>query len=168
VCLIVTHDPVDAVSLADRVLVLDDGRALQDATPAEVTRHPRSPWVARMLGRNAWPGRTTPDGFRLTGTGGRLVVADPLPEGTEALAIIAPEAVSVHRHRPEGSPRNVWPGTVREITATGSRLRVLITSDHVPDLVAEITPQAAAELGLADGTAVWTSVKATETTLVAL
>lgn len=56
VCLIVTHDPVEAVSLADRVLVLDDGRALQDAPPAEVTRHPRSPWVARMLGRNAWPG----------------------------------------------------------------------------------------------------------------
>jgi NifC-like ABC-type porter len=168
VCLIVTHDPVEAVSLADRVLVLDDGRALQDAPPAEVTRHPRSPWVARMLGRNAWPGTATADGLRLAEGDGRLVVADPLPEGTEALAIIAPEAVSVHRDRPGGSPRNVWPGTVREITATGSRLRVLITSDRAPDLVAEITPQAAAELGLADGTAVWTSVKATETTVVTL
>ncbi|MGW0822961.1 ABC transporter permease [Streptomyces sp. NPDC002845] len=168
VCLIVTHDPVEAVSLADRVLVLDDGRVLQDATPAEITRHPRSPWVARMLGRNAWPGRSTAEGIQLADADGRLTVADPLPEGTDALAIIAPEAVSVHRHRPEGSPRNVWPGTVREITATGSRLRVLITSDQAPDLVAEITPQAAAELGLADGTTVWTSVKATETTLVAL
>ncbi|UUN25088.1 ABC transporter permease [Streptomyces sp. FIT100] len=167
VCLIVTHDPVEAVSLADRVLVLDDGRALQDAPPAEVTRHPRSPWVARMLGRNAWPGTATADGLRLPG-GGTLVVADPLPTGTEGLAIIAPEAVSVHRDRPSGSPRNVWSGTVREITASGSRLRILITSDDAPDLVAEITPQAAAELGLADGTPVWTSVKATETTLVAV
>ncbi|MFD5103681.1 ABC transporter permease [Streptomyces albidochromogenes] len=167
VCLIVTHDPVEAVSLADRVLVLDDGRALQDAPPAEVTRHPRSPWVARMLGRNAWPGTATAQGLRLTG-GETLVVADPLPAGAEALAIIAPEAVSVHREKPSGSPRNVWPGTVREITASGSRLRVLITSEHAPDLVAEITPQAAAELGLADGTSVWTSVKATETTVVAL
>lgn len=165
VCLIVTHDPVEAVALADRVLVLDDGRALQDAPPAEVTRHPRSPWVARMLGRNAWPGTTTPHGLRLS-DGGTLVVSDPLPPGTDALAIIAPEAVSVHAERPSGSPRNVWPGTVREITASGSRLRVLITSDAAPDLVAEITPQAAAELGLAEGTAVWTSVKATETTLV--
>ncbi|GAA2618673.1 MULTISPECIES: ABC transporter permease [Streptomyces] len=167
VCLIVTHDPVEAVSLADRVLVLADGRALQDAPPAEVTRHPRSPWVARMLGRNAWPGTASADGLALA-AGGRLVVAETLPEGARALAIIAPEAVSVHRDRPGGSPRNVWPGTVREITAVGSRLRVLIASAAAPDLVAEITPDAAAELGLVDGAAVWTSVKATEVTLVRL
>jgi len=167
VCLIVTHDPVEAVALADRVLVLEEGRTLQDAPPAEVTRHPRSPWVARMLGRNAWPGTTTADGLE-PARGGHLVVADPLPAGVPALAVIAPEAVSVHREKPTGSPRNVWPGTVREITSGGSRLRVLVASEHAPDLVAEITPQAAAELSLADGVAVWTSVKATEVTLVAL
>jgi molybdate transport system permease protein len=167
VCLIVTHDPVEAVSLADRVLVLEDGRAIQDDAPAEVTRHPRSPWVARMLGRNAWPGTATADGLALA-DGGALVAAEPLPPGTDALAIIAPEAVSVHREKPGGSPRNVWPGTVREITASGSRLRVLITSERVPSLVAEITPQAAAELGLADGVSVWAGVKATEVTVVAL
>ncbi|MGX1976056.1 ABC transporter permease [Streptomyces kronopolitis] len=167
VCLLVTHDPVEAVSLADRVLVLDDGRALQDAPPAEVTRHPRSPWVARMLGRNAWPGTAAGDGLTLTG-GGRLVLADRLPEGVRALAVIAPEAVSVHLARPAGSPRNVWPGTVREITSAGSRLRVLVTSDRAPDLVAEITPSAALELGLADGVSVWTSVKATEVSVVTL
>ncbi|PCG85987.1 molybdate ABC transporter permease subunit [Streptomyces sp. WZ.A104] len=167
VCLIVTHDPVEAVSLADRVLVLEDGRVFQDEPPAEVTRHPRSPWVARMLGRNAWPGTATADGLALEG-GGHLVVAEPLPASTDALAVIAPEAVSVHRERPTGSPRNVWPGTVREITSGGSRLRLLITSAEAPDLVAEITPQAAAELGIAEGTPVWTSVKATEVTAVPL
>ncbi|MEU5824738.1 ABC transporter permease [Streptomyces sp. NPDC047803] len=167
VCLIVTHDPVEAVALADRVLVLEEGRTLQDAPPAEVTRHPRSPWVARMLGRNAWTGTTTADGLAPAG-GGHLVVADPLPAGAPALAVIAPEAVSVHREKPTGSPRNVWPGTVREITSGGSRLRVLVGSGQAPDLVAEITPQSAAELSLADGVAVWTSVKATEVTLVAL
>ncbi|WP_203183000.1 ABC transporter permease [Streptomyces pratensis] len=165
VCLIVTHDPVEAVALADRVLVLDEGRALQDGPPAEVTRHPRSPWVARMLGRNAWPGTATTEGLQLLG-GGHLVAAEPLPAGTPALAVIGPEAVSVHRERPSGSPRNVWPGTVREITASGSRLRVLISSAEAPDLVAEITPQAASELGLAEGVPVWTSVKATEAKLV--
>ncbi|QXE38541.1 ABC transporter permease [Streptomyces sp. GMY02] len=172
VCLIVTHDPVEALSLADRILVLDEGLALQDAPPTEVTRHPRSPWVARMLGRNAWPGTYGPGGLELSG-GGRLVVApaadgESPADGTGALAVIAPEAVSVHRDRPGGSPRNVWTGTVREITALGSRLRVLITSDEAPDLVAEITPEAAAELGLAEGSSVWTSVKATEVTLVAM
>ncbi|MFD9886246.1 ABC transporter permease [Streptomyces alboflavus] len=168
VCLIVTHDPVEAVSLADRVLVLDDGRAVQDAPPAEVTRHPRSPWVARMLGRNAWPGAVASDGALALAGGGRLVVADPLDAGVRALAVIAPEAVSVHREKPAGSPRNVWAGTVREITTAGSRLRVLVTSPDAPDLVAEITPAAAAELALADGVAVWTSVKATEVSVVPL
>ncbi|WP_172381267.1 ABC transporter permease [Streptomyces sp. MNP-20] len=166
VCLLVTHDPVEAVSLADRVLVLEDGRALQDASPAEVTRRPRSPWVARMLGSNALAGTGTGDGTLLLADGGHLVAADPPGEGTRALAVIPPEAVSLHLEHPEGSPRNVWHGTVREITAVGSRLRVLVTAEKAPDLVAEITPQAAAELGLADGTPVYTSVKATEVTLV--
>ncbi|MBO8189755.1 ABC transporter permease [Streptomyces spirodelae] len=178
-CLLVTHDPVEAVSLADRVLVLEDGRALQDAPPAEVTRHPRSAWVARMLGRNALAGTatgagkgkgtgTTGSGVLVLDDGGSLVVADPVAEGTAVLAVIAPEAVAVHRERPHGSPRNVWPGTVREIAAVGSRLRVLVTSldGKGPDLVAEITTEAAAELGLTDGAEVFTSVKATEITLV--
>lgn len=174
VCLIVTHDPVEAVSLAGRVLVLEDGRAVQDAPPAEVTRHPRSPWVARMLGRNAWSGVATAEGLRLPCTQGelRMIAAEPLPAAdVEALAIVAPEAVSLHRERPAGSPRNVWSGRVRELTAVGSRLRVLLTLDgpdgtRAPDLVAEVTPAAAADLGLADGVAVWASVKATEVTLV--
>ncbi|GAA4675707.1 ABC transporter permease [Streptomyces youssoufiensis] len=194
VCLIVTHDPVEAVSLADRVLVLERGRVVQYATPAEVTRHPRSPWVARMLGRNAWRCTVTPDGGLALPGPGRLVAADPPPAvtggeaagaapaagaaekvGTEAvgeagaaLAIFGPEAVSLHRERPSGSPRNVWPGRVREITAVGSRLRVVLGSAEVPDLVAEITPAAAVELGLAEGSAAWASVKATEVAVVRL
>ncbi|MFF5719022.1 ABC transporter permease [Streptomyces buecherae] len=202
VCLIVTHDPVEAVSLADRVLVLERGRVVQYATPAEVTRHPRSPWVARMLGRNAWWCTVTADGGLALPGPGRLVAADPPPapgdggehpitggeaagatpaagaaekvgveavgEAGAALAIFGPEAVSLHRERPGGSPRNVWPGRVREITAVGSRLRVVLGSAQVPDLVAEITPAAAVELGLAEGTAVWASVKATEVTVVRL
>ncbi len=172
VCLIVTHDPVEAVSLADRVLVLEEGRLVQYAEPGEVARHPRSPWVARMLGRNAWPGTVRSGGLEPVG-GGRLVTAaDPAPpEGAAALAVVAPEAVSLHRARPSGSsPRNVWQGTVRELTAHGARLRVLVSDAPAPglDVVAEVTPAAVAELGLAEGAEVWVSVKATEITVVPL
>ncbi|MDI3407743.1 ABC transporter permease [Streptomyces sp. B-S-A6] len=171
VCLIVTHDPVEAVSLADRVLVLEDGLPVQYAEPAEVARHPRSPWVARMLGRNAWPGTVRGGGLELS-DGARLVLAEPgddspaPAEGSPALAVVGPEAVSVHRERPSGSPRNVWEGTVRELTAHGGRLRVLV--DAAPEVVAEVTAAAAAELGLAEGARVWLSVKATEITVVGL
>ncbi|MGW8375932.1 ABC transporter permease [Streptomyces sp. ODS28] len=168
VCLLVTHDPVEAVSLADRVLVLDGGRTLQDAPPAEVARHPRSPWVARMLGSNALTGHGTSGGSLDLDDGGTLLVADPVEEGARLLSVVPPEAVSVHRERPAGSPRNVWPGTVREITASGSRLRLLVAVARGPVLVAEITAAAAAELALEEGSSVYTSIKATEVTLVAL
>ncbi len=94
--------------------------------------------------------------------------AEAVGEAGAALAIFGPEAVSLHREQPSGSPRNVWPGRVREITAVGSRLRVVLGSARVPDLVAEITPAAAVELGLTEGAAVWASVKATEVTVVRL
>ncbi|MCQ4042910.1 ABC transporter permease [Streptantibioticus rubrisoli] len=170
VCLIVTHDPVEAVSLADQVLVLEGGRPVQYAPPAEVSRHPRSPWVARMLGRNAWSGRVRNSVLELPG-GARLMAAEPLPDGTAdgagALAVAGPEAVSLHRERPTGSPRNVWRGRVRELTALGARIRVLVTADGL-DAIAEITTAAAAELALSEGEEVWVSVKATEITLIAL
>nr|WP_240109558.1 ABC transporter permease [Streptomyces sp. MUM 203J] len=173
VCLIVTHDPVEAVSLADRVLVLEDGRLVQYAEPAEVARHPRSPWVARMLGRNAWPGTVRDGSLALDGGDALLVtaVSPAPPDGASALAVVAPEAVSLHRARPSGSsPRNVWQGVVRELTAHGARLRVLVSGAPGPglDVVAEVTPGAVAELGIAEGVELWVSVKATEVTVVPL
>ncbi|GHC61349.1 ABC transporter permease [Streptomyces cinnamoneus] len=161
VCLIVTHDPVEAVALADRVLVLEDGRTVQYATPAELTRHPRSPWAARMLGHNAWSGRATEDGTILLDDGARLRTAEAPAAATTGLAVVPPEAVAVHTAEPAaGSPRNAWPGTVHELTAQGGRLRVLVAGQ--PDVIAEITPAAAAALELKEGTRVWVTVKATE------
>jgi molybdate transport system permease protein len=187
VCLLVTHDPVEAVSLADRVLVLQDGRVVQDAAPAEVVRHPRSPWVARMLGRNALAGTFGGDGRELELPGGARVVAAEAAGGSvdgsaggsvggSGLAVVGPEAVSLHRERPEGSPRNVWSGQVRELTAVGGRVRVLVgpdgqgSAESVPEpgIVAEVTPGAVVELELAEGLRIWLSVKATEVALVAL
>ncbi|MBA0052674.1 molybdate ABC transporter permease subunit [Streptomyces sp. AJS327] len=204
VCLLVTHDPVEAVSLADRVLVLEAGAAVQYGTPSEVVRRPGSRWVARMLGNNAWPGTVTAHGGLALDEGGELATdgvpadavlphsptphsptptpirapapapvpaPDPAPEGAlrvggRALAVVAPDAVSVFRRRPDGSPRNVWPGTVREITALGGRLRVVIVPESGPELIAEITSTAAAELRLAEGTHVWAVLKATQVTLI--
>jgi NifC-like ABC-type porter len=169
VCLIVTHDPVEAVSLADQVLVLEDGGQVQYAPPADVARHPRSPWVARMLGRNAWSGELR-DGQLLLPGGARLVTA-ATGSAPAALAVVGPEAVALHRAEPSGSPRNVWPGRVRELTALGARIRVLLTAAGAArglDVVAEVTADAAAELALAEGVEVWASVKATEITVVTL
>jgi molybdate transport system ATP-binding protein len=77
-----------------------------------------------------------------------------------AFALVHPRAVSLHRRQPEGSPRNVWRGDVGGIDFEGDRVRVQVRGP-VP-VVAEVTPQAAAELGLDDGEPIWVTIKATE------
>nr|WP_308268039.1 ABC transporter ATP-binding protein [Yinghuangia soli] len=173
-CLIVTHDPVDALSLADRMLVVESGTVVQDASPAEVTRAPRSAWVARMLGLNAYTGVSGPDGVHLAD--GRVIAsADDVPAGP-VLVTVHPDHVTLHREPPAGSERNVWAGTVAEVTGTGTRLRITVRPSAGPgpgpgagpDLVAEVTAQAAAELALGEGLPVWAGVKATAVRLTAL
>jgi molybdate transport system permease protein len=161
---LVTHDPVDAVVLADRIVVLEDGLVVQDAPAAEVAARPRSSWVARLLGLNAWRGVATASGLLVEGT--EVVAAEPLEAGVQALALVDPGAVALHRQAPEGSARNVLVGEVRETSALGGRVRVQVASR--PPVLAEVTPSSAAALGLADGGPVWATVKATEVRLVRL
>ena len=164
---VVTHDPVDVVALADRLVVLENGRVVQDAPPAEVTRAPRSAWVAGLLGQNAWRGVANASGLLVEPqTGGQIAAAEPLPPGTPALALVEPSTVTLHRNRPEGSARTVLLGEVGELRSLGGRVRVVVHS--TPNVVAEVTVSAAADLRLADGGTVWAAIKATEVRLVAL
>jgi molybdate transport system ATP-binding protein len=155
--LLVTHDPVDAHSLAERVVILEAGRIVQSGTLAEVTAQPRSRYIASLVGVNLFTG-TGQNGAITTATGGRIVPSDPV-EGP-AYALIQPHAVALYPFAPEGSPRNVWPGTVTDIDRQADRVRVRLDGD-VP-LVAEITPAALDELVLRPGDRIWASVKATE------
>ncbi|HKA68191.1 MAG TPA: ABC transporter ATP-binding protein [Actinomycetes bacterium] len=157
--ILVTHDPVDAMVLADRVIVVEDGRVIQAGTVTDVARHPRSRYVADLVGVNLLHGtRAEPYLVRLA-SGAELVVADPLP-GDEVVVAVRPQAVAVYRDRPDGSPRNVWPATVADVEVDRDRVRVQLEGP-VP-VVAEVTPGALAELELAPGTRVWAAVKAVE------
>jgi len=164
VTLLVTHDPVDAATLADRVVALESGRLVQDATPADLARAPRTQWLAGWMGLNAFPGRASGREVRLE-AGGRLVSAEPASgHGAEVLAVVPAHAVTLSRTQPRGSARNSWPVVVRELVATGSRVR--IRCDGLPSVIAEVTTDAVAELALAEGVEAWASTKATEVTVV--
>jgi molybdate transport system ATP-binding protein len=156
-CVLVTHDPLEAATLADRLVILEHGRVTQSGTIEEVTRRPRSPWVARLVGVNLLRGRGEGARIHLDG-GGELVAAETVP--ASAMAVIHPRAVALHAHRPTGSPRNVWHAHVATVDAEGNRVRVAL--DSPVRLVAEITAAAAAELDLAARDHLWVSVKATE------
>ncbi len=158
--LLVTHDPLEAMTLADRLVVLERGRITQTGTAAEVSARPRSRYVAELVGVNLFRGRA--DGHTLHLSGGGILVAADGHHG-EAFAAVHPHAVALHRRAPEGTPRNVGAGTAETLDAVGDRVRVRVTGT-VP-IVAEVTPAAAAELRLADGGPVWAAVKATEVTV---
>jgi molybdate transport system ATP-binding protein len=155
--LLVTHDPVDAYALADRVVILEAGREVQSGTLAEVTAQPRSRYVADLVGVNLLPG-VGRDGAIQTVGGGRIVAAEAV-EGP-AFAVIQPHAVALYHSPPDGSPRNVWPARVVDLDRLADRVRVRLAGE-VP-LVAEITAAALESLTLHPGDDVWATVKATE------
>jgi molybdate transport system ATP-binding protein len=155
--LLVTHDPVDAYALADRVLILELGQVVQAGTLADVSAQPRSRYIADLIGVNLLRG-TGSDGAITTASGGRIVPADPVHG--EAFAVIQPHAVALYRSPPAGSPRNVWAATVADVDRQADRVRVRLTGE-IP-LVSEITPGALDDLALQPGDRVWASVKATE------
>lgn len=156
--ILVTHDPVDAYALADRVAILDAGRIVQIGTLAEVTARPRSRYVADLVGVNLVSGNVS-EGVLATNSGARVVIADA-PVGP-SLAIIRPHSISLVRDHPEGSSaRNVWVGTVAEIDRLGERARVSI--DGLLPLTAEITVAALEAMQLRSGDDLFATVKATD------
>jgi molybdate transport system ATP-binding protein len=154
---VVTHDPVDAMTLGDRVVVLEHGRAVQTGTLSDLRERPRSRYVADLVGVNLYQGVADGNRIRLR-AGGELVVTGTVHE--EVFAVVHPRAVALHRHEPEGTPRNVWAGTVDHLDVEGDRVRVIVAGP-VP-VTAEVTPAAVADLQLTAGATVWASVKATE------
>jgi molybdate transport system ATP-binding protein len=159
---LVTHDPVDAMALADRVVVVEEGRVVQAGTPADVSRHPRTDYVARLVGLALLPGTGEGTTVQLDG-GGSVAVAEET--AGEVFVAVRPESVALYPARPEGSPRNVWPLRLVSATPHGSTVRCELDGE-VP-LVADVTATAFAELGLAPGTPVWASVKASEVAVYA-
>jgi molybdate transport system ATP-binding protein len=155
--ILVTHELLDAVALAERLVVLEAGHIAQQGPIAEVAARPRSRYVADLVGINLLHGRA--DGHDVTLDAGGVVVAADATRGDVYVAV-HPHAVALHRHHPEGSPRNVWPGRVNGADLLGDRVRIHV--DGLVPLVAEVTPGAVAELGLHDGVEVFASVKATE------
>jgi len=156
--LLVTHDPLEALVLASRLLVIENGRVVQDAPTAQVIRRPATGYVARLVGLNLLTG-TVRDGALDLGDSVVHVAAAGL--AGPVLAVVRPSAVVLHSTEPTGSSaRNTWRGRVSSLEPLGDRVRVGVTGP--PDLLADVTTQAVGDLQLTTGDQVWMSVKATD------
>ncbi|TXG92417.1 ATP-binding cassette domain-containing protein [Rhodococcus rhodnii] len=160
---VVTHDVLDALALADEVAVIDGGRVVERGSVHDVLTAPRSGFAASLAGLDLVEGVATETGVRAVAGG--EVVGDtsraPGP-GEQAVAVFAPRAVSVYRDAPHGSPRNVFAASVRSVTTHAGFVTIRSTVDGIGEIAAEVTAAAATELELVPEAQVWLSVKATE------
>ncbi|MFF0608648.1 sulfate/molybdate ABC transporter ATP-binding protein [Nocardia tengchongensis] len=168
--ILVTHDIIDAVTLADRVVVIESGRVIESGSVTEVLARPRSRFAARIAGVNLILGSAVSGG-----SAGLGAVAEGTTEvfgraeddwtpGGHAAAVFSPAAVAVHLEHPEGSPRNVFRVRVAELEDHGGivRVRAVDGPGAAAGLAADLTPAAVARLAVAPGMEVYFAVKATE------
>ncbi|WP_067607730.1 ABC transporter ATP-binding protein [Nocardiopsis listeri] len=162
VTVLVTHDPLDAMVLADRIAVIEEGRLVQEGSPAEVARRPRTTYVARLVGLNLFRGRSREGTVTLDTDGGGKPTRVETREARQGPVLVAfpPRSVALYQEHPHGSPRNMWRLRVEGIERFGDQVRVHL--EGALSLAADITPASLAELGLARGEEVWAGVKATE------
>ncbi len=161
--ILLTHDPIDALVLADRLVIIEHGRITQTGTPAAITSRPATRYVADLVGINLLHGRL--DGTTVTlDAGGKLAVAltAPPPDGCVTIAI-RPQSIALYPREPDGSPRNTWPTTIAALEADRDRIRA--TLDAPIPITAEVTATAAHTLDLRPGQPVWASIKAVDITV---
>ena len=161
----VTHTPTEALTLGDRIAVLENGSLTQIGDRHDLLRRPRSPYVAAFLGINLFQGhvreRTAGGVARIETEDGDLWVVDPGIDG-EVFAAVNPREITLYRERPAGSAQNAFYGPVLEMIPeppNGERVRVTLRTH--PPLVAEVTSQAVIALALREDESVWATFKAT-------
>jgi molybdate transport system ATP-binding protein len=161
---VVTHDVLDALLLADRVVVLEGGRVVEEGSSAEVLVRPRSAFAARLAGLNLISGVWRDGVVQAAGLAVHGLVSGEVPaSGEAAVGVFRPHAVAVYAEPPHGSPRNAFAVTITDVEPAGDLIRV-----RGGGMSADVTAQAAAELHLAPGLPVTFSVKATEVTVYRL
>ncbi len=161
--IVVTHDRLEAMALADHLIVLDQGRIRQQGSVVEVFNRPADLDVARIVGmETVAPGKivTVSDGLAkvAVGTANLIAVA---PNSTCADVYVCIRAEDVSLERDQGgvhSARNRLPAIVQRLTPEGPMVRVGLDCGF--PLAALITRPACDELNLREGTTITALVKA--------
>lgn len=161
---VVTHDPVDALALADDLVVLERGRVVQAGALRDVLRAPASSWVARFLGVNLFGGPVVgpagPGTMWVQVGDARIEV--PATAYAAVRVVLHPREVTLARESHRDSARNHIEGVVRELIPEpphGDTVRIAL--DSTPPLLAQVTRAAAEALGLQAGARVFATFKAT-------
>ena len=188
--LLVSHDIAEVLALASHMIVMGDGRVVEEGEPARVLASPSSVFAARLAGLNivAGPIVTRPGMVGVSVGEGELWAADlsgfdsadagrvdtvagdaaddvasgGSNQGGRVALTFPPEAVALAREESHASPRSVLPGVVAGIDVDGSLVSVRVALAEGVSVTSRVTASAWAELGLGVGDSLWASVKATQ------
>ena len=164
--IIVTHDLLDALLLSHRVVVMDGGRIVESGATADVIRHPRTAFTARIAGLNMISGRSDADGVRRSdGSLVHGVKRTATPPGEPAIAVFSPTAVAIFTDEPHSSARNVLAVTIAELEPRDEQVRVRATTADGASFSADVTAQTIPDLDLYPGRDVYYVIKATAVAL---
>lgn len=165
---LVSHDLLDIVSLAEQVLVIENGRVVEQGPTAQLLARPSSAFAARLADVNIIRGELVD---QHTLSAGALLVTGQPDDGAlrgRAIATVRPSAITVSLRQPESSARNVWPGTISTLLTLAHAVRLRVDVGGDLELAADVTAASAAQLRLEPGTPVWLSAKAQEVALSAV
>ena len=165
--LLVSHDIAEVLSLASRMIVMGEGRVVEEGEPARVLASPASVFAARLAGLNivSGPSVARPGMVGVRVGEGVLWAADSVGPGEESARValtFPPEAVALSREEAHASPRSVLPGVVAGIDVDGSLVSVRVALAEGVLVTARVTASAWSDLGLGVGDSLWVSVKATQ------
>jgi tungstate transport system ATP-binding protein len=167
---LVTHDQSEALKMSNRLVVMNEGRIVQQGTPAAVMNRPVNEFVANFVGME-----TILEGVVTGNVEQQLTVAvagqeigaiGDLPQGSDAYCCIRPENVIVGVVSPDHttSAKNVFPARIADIASLGPYLRLRLECGFT--LTAYVTRDSFASLELAEGKEVFASFKATSVHLI--
>lgn len=150
-----TANPVLAMGLADRVLMVDQGKVVHHDTVHGIVRKPVNNWAADKL-TNVYRGTFKKGELHLEN--GRRMYTHAVHDDGPVLVTVHPRSVLIHREKPEGSALNVWHGRVAGLEPAGNRIRMNMLG--LTPLVAEVTVNSCRRLDLPVGGPIWASFKA--------
>lgn len=150
----VTHDQEEALEVADRVVVMNEGRIEQVGTSEEVYNHPANPFVYNFLGDvNLFHGRVQDGQPYIVQPGD----AETTGEGAKsALVFVRPHLLDIDFH-PSGAQS--FRGTIAHINPAGPIVKIEVTSEWGNSVQVNLAPERYNELGLKKGMEVYISPK---------
>ena len=157
----VTHDQNEALSMADRIAVMEHGRVRQLASPADLYEHPNCRFVADFIGvMNLFEGRvesstSTPPGIAVKGLG-RLSIPHNEPQGGAVSIAVRPERVRLSEERPDES-RCAYRARVESVAYHGSESHVFLSTVDAVAVVATISNESRQRSRLQPGDYCWVS-----------